>query len=153
MMTRKEVPDREECTLCRGQHHEPQDVSVQGGHCPLGGHFFLGTELGIDEEQEPMDTALEYTARLRVLVYIMLSQQYRGSGSGQVAGLNAIQLLQEAERGYMAWKATSADGQLYCDETDDLLLRAKNKQRKEEADEDSAKRQSGPDAVDVLDLV
>lgn len=151
MMTRKEIPDREECTLCRGQHYEPEDISVKGGHCPLGEHFFLGDELGIDEDYQPMGAALEYTASLRLLVYTMLSQQYRGSGSGEVAGLNAVQLLQEATRGYTEWKTTSEDGKLYRDDADDMVLRAKNRQSKGEADEESAKRQSGPAAVNVLD--
>lgn len=150
-MTRKEVPDREECPLCRGRHHEPQDASVAGGRCPLGEHFFLGDELGIGADLAPTDSALAYTPSLRLLVYDMLSQQYRGSGSMQVDGKNAIAFLGQAAEGYEEWKASDEDGKLYRDEFDDMVLRDTNRRRKEEADRESARRQSSRFAVDVLD--
>lgn len=150
MMTRKEVPDREECSLCRNRHHEPQNGLVAGAHCPFGKHFFLGDELGIAENLNSMDTVLDYTANLRLLVYDMLSQQYRGSRSMQVNGKNAIALLKDAKKGCHEWRDENEDGKLYRDEFDDMLLRDRNKRKKEEADAESAKRQSAPDAVNVL---
>lgn len=152
MMTRKTIPDREECPICQGQHHNPQDTTVAQGRCPLGKHFFLGEELGIAQDLTPVDTPLEYTLQLRQLVYDMLSQQYRGSGSKQVDGKNAIALLGQAWKGYDEWKENDEDGKLYRDEWDDMVLRYKNWVNKEEANMESAKRQSGRDAVDVLDV-
>lgn len=134
MMTSKKVPDREECALCWGQHHKPQDPLIANGQCPLGKHFFVGDELELDERLQSVESlALEYTAGLRKLVYNLLNQEYRGSGSLEVDGRNAIAFLQEAQDGYKIWKTSYADGRLYRDEVDDMLLRDRNK-RKEEAD-------------------
>lgn len=141
MMTRKEMPDREECVLCGGRHHEAGDPAVARALCPFGKHFSVGDELG----------ALDYTPRLRKLVGKLLSQQYRGSGSRQVGGANALVFLDDAKEGYEWWKEVDADGKLHRDQAIDLLLRANNRANKDLADMESAKRQSGPGALDVLD--
>lgn len=151
MMTRKEVPDKEECPLCGGLHHEPGDPTVARASCPFGKHFSLGDKLGIDERGSPVGTMLEYTQRLRKLAYDLLSQQYRGSGSFQVGGRDALVFLDQAKEGYEWWKEADEDGKLHRDEASDMLLRAQNRLNKDMADVESAKRQSSPDALDVLD--
>lgn len=151
MMTRTEVPDREECPLCEGRHHEPGDPTVARASCPFGKHFSVGDKLGMDAHGSPVDTVLEYTQRLRKLVYELLSQQYRGSGSSQVGGCNALVFLDQAKQGCEWWKGADEDGKLHRDQASDMLLRAQNRLDRDIAHVESAKRQSGPDALDVLD--
>lgn len=154
MMTRERVPDREECNICSRQHHEPAEnmlINDPSKECPYGKHFYISDELGIDENLYPVGDVPGYSGRLRLLVFDMLTQPYRGSGSMEVDGKNSIAFLQVARNGYKVWKTTDEDGKLYRDEFDDMLLREENKMKNEEADAASAKKQSAPDAVDILE--
>ncbi|KAF3761252.1 hypothetical protein M406DRAFT_75931 [Cryphonectria parasitica EP155] len=138
MMTKQELPDKEECTVfgCGGRHWVDQSTWPQCVFSKDGRVFDL------EEKTEPLIGV--YTRQL-VLCLRDLLQAYR-------ADAHAPSLLRDAKAGYMKWRTGTAAGATYRDLWDDMVLRQQNKKRRDDEQSAIAHAQSGPNAVDVVKL-
>lgn len=135
MMTRQELPDKEECRNCGVQHW------IDGGaqECPI--HQDASP---FDLEGKLVELAEGYTEELLEVLRMLLSR-YRES-------VDTAVVYTRVKDWYLRWKGDYPEGRKYKDYWDDMVQRDINQKKKHEEDKKNAEAQSAPDATDYVQL-
>lgn len=167
-MTRQVLPDPESCEYCQKNHWAEIRFAAGevAGDAPgpnqglpgyseaqrqcdawRGGVFRLDKWLAwLSKGADPDQPDAGYSSELIGLMSQLLDPQtFRRT-------VSTYDLLDAAKNGYLEWKETTEEGRRHVDLWDDLIHREKNRRKKEALERDLAVKQSGPRALEYVEL-
>lgn len=136
MMTRRAIPNKEECTNC-GIRHWEEGTAQPCDAWPIPRPFQL------DEVLEGLQGG--YSTELVTVLERLLSH-HRDPDVDTADEFRAVRSY------YLQWKDGTREGRRYRDYWDDMVTRSENTKRTLAADADQARAQSGPGAVDYVQV-